>query len=247
MPNITNLEITTRIGCANMCAYCPQDLLVRAYQRRGGDMVMRMGTFAVCLHDVPRNVQVGFTGMCEPFLNPSAVLMIEHAVAKGHGVYVSTTLFSLFAVHLPAEKGDRIPADDAYGTMLHAVAKSRIKNLAFHFHGDRVHPAARRVLGERAVKQARLISRAGNVPGAKMAAHAGPVTCRRKFGHPVLLPNGDLLLCCMDYGLRHVLGSLLHTSLEGIYQGQAFRQALAASGRDGGSLCHACDAYGVQK
>ena len=32
--------------------------------------------------------------------------------------------------------------------------------------------------------------------------------CQEKVYHNVLLPNGDMTLCCMDYGLKHILGNL---------------------------------------
>jgi hypothetical protein len=33
--------------------------------------------------------------------------------------------------------------------------------------------------------------------------------CDERLYHNVLLPNGDVSLCCMDYGLDHILGNLL--------------------------------------
>ena len=33
--------------------------------------------------------------------------------------------------------------------------------------------------------------------------------CEERLYHNVLLPNGDVSLCCMDYGLDHILGNLL--------------------------------------
>ena len=32
----------------------------------------------------------------------------------------------------------------------------------------------------------------------------------------VLLPNGDITLCCMDYGNKHVLGNLINDSVKEI-------------------------------
>ena len=30
-----------------------------------------------------------------------------------------------------------------------------------------------------------------------------------KLNHSVLLPNGDVVLCCMDYSIKHKVGNLL--------------------------------------
>lgn len=60
--------------------------------------------------------------------------------------------------------------------------------------------------------------------------------------HNVLLPNGDVLLCCMDYGRRHVIGNLFRQSYEEIHAGPvmgAIRvQAMTPS--DGDLLCRRC-------
>lgn len=39
----------------------------------------------------------------------------------------------------------------------------------------------------------------------------------RRLRQPVLLPDGQLNLCCMDYGLRGILGNLSTSSLKSIY------------------------------
>jgi len=38
--------------------------------------------------------------------------------------------------------------------------------------------------------------------------------CIEKLYHNVVLPNGDVSLCCMDYGLEHIIGNLLDQSYE---------------------------------
>ena len=69
-------------------------------------------------------------------------------------------------------------------------------------------------------------SRAGNLLGEailkpelmNLKNHFGAVyhgeqdvtcNCDERLYHNVLLPNGDVSLCCMDYGLKHILGNLL--------------------------------------
>ena len=57
-----------------------------------------------------------------------------------------------------------------------------------------------------------LTTRAGNVPLDKVASpkrKAKVMGCVRGLQQNVLLPNGDVLLCCMDWGMKHVLGNLL--------------------------------------
>jgi hypothetical protein len=33
--------------------------------------------------------------------------------------------------------------------------------------------------------------------------------CDNRLESNILLPNGDLLICCMDYGMEYVFGNLL--------------------------------------
>lgn len=40
--------------------------------------------------------------------------------------------------------------------------------------------------------------------------------CLEKLYHNVVLPNGDVSLCCMDYGLEHIIGNLLYQDYEDI-------------------------------
>ena len=43
-----------------------------------------------------------------------------------------------------------------------------------------------------------------------------PVGCLEKLYHNVVLPNGDVSLCCMDYGLEHIIGNLLDQEYEDV-------------------------------
>lgn len=40
--------------------------------------------------------------------------------------------------------------------------------------------------------------------------------CDEKLYHNVLLPNGDVSLCCMDYGLKHIIGNLFNQEYDDI-------------------------------
>lgn len=43
-----------------------------------------------------------------------------------------------------------------------------------------------------------------------------PMTCKcvEELYHNVMLPNGDVSLCCMDYGLKHIIGNLFEQTYE---------------------------------
>lgn len=220
------LEISTVVGCRMGCDYCPQTLHA---QSRAGDSVMSLATFQECLSVVPLSAAVCFAGMAEPFLNPDAVSMVEHAYRNGHLVDVFTTGAGLsladvdrlakvryrhFCLHLP----------DAAGRMKLTVTTEYLEVLEYLVYRLKttrmcigtVNPLVAGVIGGCVDGTGSLQSRAGNL--GVTVRHAGPVECSAspELMHNVLLPNGDVVLCCMDYGRRHVLGNLLRDSWLGL-------------------------------
>ena len=116
------LEITTKIGCSNMCEYCPQTKLVKQYMKnahmhtlndhfnkasdnihlefmeeylkkdKNRETMMSLETFKKCLSTIDPSVDIHFSGYVEAFENPHAIDMVEYAVTKGHVVGINTTL-----------------------------------------------------------------------------------------------------------------------------------------------------------
>jgi hypothetical protein len=109
-------------------------------------------------------------------------------------------------------------------------------------------PAVRKVIGK-SIRRTKMMARAGNLTGMKDVQQplrlTGPIRCRSCgdcLNHNVLLPNGDVVLCCMDYGLQHILGNLLLTDYESLFSSEAFKriqQGLDDDSRD--VLCRYCD------
>lgn len=241
---MATLEITTRIGCKNDCAYCPQEALVKAYKARNHNVQMSFGLFKRCLDKVPKTVQIDFSGMAEPWLNGECTAMVCYAHQAGFTVVVYTTLvgmdlgdierlqaipFKRFEVHLPdADSLTKIKIDAGYLEKLQKIVQSGISGLAFMTIGQ-LHPAVREVVRAK-VNVHEVIDRAGNLtdfPGVTSQRRlAGMITCQScgdRLNHNVLLPNGEVIVCCMDYGLRYVLGNLAENSYQELFEGQTFR------------------------
>lgn len=74
-------------------------------------------------------------------------------------------------------------------------------------------------------------------------------TCGPDLNNQILLPDGTLVLCNMDFGLRHQLGNLLQDDYETIRQGKEMQRILR--GMDGdpsiGLLCRSCTAARLKK
>lgn len=235
---LKHLEITTVIGCTVACKYCPQGILVKVYRsRETGKTVMTLKHFIQMIDKVPNDVSIHFTGFGEPFLNEDCVKMIKYAFKKGHRLVVSTTLmglkynqferlneisFDLFAIHLPSKDNlENIVINDEYIKILKYVAENPEK-YKLHYHGNEL-PDELQKLGL-SLKFLPVHNRAGNTKLSKIKIEErethfypkyGKISCHRIYQN-VVLPNGDVVLCCNDYGNKHILGNLLVQSYESI-------------------------------
>jgi len=120
--NKGNLEITTKIGCSNMCEYCPQLLLIEEYNKDKqkkikSDQMMTVENYKKYISTIPEVIDFHFTGYVEPFDNPHCDELLLLAHEKGHKVQINTTLegitkekfdkiksmpYKQFLIHLPS-------------------------------------------------------------------------------------------------------------------------------------------------
>lgn len=261
-----HLEITTMIGCKVACVYCPQDKISHRYF--GADRMMEFDDFKIYLEKVPRHIVVHFTGFAESFLNPRCTDMIEYAARRGHSIYVSTTLAGVtredirrlsklayyqFQIHLPsAGKLMNLAINAEYFSLLSDLLTAGIIT-DLHFHGNEVHPVVGAWLRQHAVDflEFQIQNRAGNLNTEKVKARvskpittaarpSGKLRCDRIYQN-VLLPNGDVVLCCMDWSAEYVLGNLKRDRFEDLYRSETFRRVLRGLRKPGVDiLCRTC-------
>jgi organic radical activating enzyme len=103
-----NLEITTKIGCSQMCEYCPQLKLIEEYKKgkqktNKVDKMMTLDNFKNYISTIPEVIDFHFTGYVEPFDNPNCHEFLLIAHEKGHKLQINTTLDGL-----TKEKFDKI-------------------------------------------------------------------------------------------------------------------------------------------
>lgn len=257
------MEITTKIGCTMRCKYCPQSLLIREYtQDSKRPIMMSMDTFKQCIDKIPDYITIDFSGMCEPWLNPQCTDMVEYAAKAGHPIRIFTTLVGMamndierlgrleveqLVLHLPDAQGNAsIPVDADYikrlSVMIHTV-EARNKGISCHGTlAQKVVP----LIDQSWNIGSELIDRAGNLElkDIKHQETPGEIFCDLcgfELNHNVLLPDGSVVLCCMDYGMKHILGNLLTQSYEEIVSGEVMnglRDGLHAGNSE--ILCHSC-------
>jgi hypothetical protein len=223
---------------------------------------MSFDTFKTCIDKTPATEGLWFCGMCEPFLNPECSKMIVYAKQRGHGVSVLTTLVGLnsadidlleqvslrgFGVHLPSAEGlEKIHVDEKYLEILKRVLESSLPAF-FLIHAKNADPRVLPLLKEKKIEIQRrgLTTRAGNVETMRRPRkRIGALRCERGMRSNILLPNGDVALCCEDYGLKHILGNLLSSDYDSLYKSGEFLKVQRGL-RDPSSdiLCRQCDQF----
>jgi len=147
--------------------------------------------------------------------------------------------FESFVIHLPDDAGNsKIPLTPEYwellGQCLDVFSRpERHGSVGGSCHGH-LRPEAARLIPEgyfsvpasqginfRMIDRAGLLDEQGlahsRLPGRVMCS-----LCRRQLNHNVLLPDGSVVLCCMDYGLEYILGNLIEDAYDTLFRGPAY-------------------------
>jgi hypothetical protein len=236
------MEITTVVGCKVNCTYCPQKSLLSQY--RSPKRRLAFDDFRLALDKMPEDVIIIFAGFAEPFLNEDCTRMILHAHGKGHPLCVFTTAVGMtledveqiraipfsafphggFTIHLPdARRLAKIDVTPEYLQVLEALKAANIQNFSV-MAMDAVHPDVAPIFPPSSVRRPTMNSRSGNLVHEGVtedfvaSSHDGPVICGRDEGiyNNVMLPNGDVVLCCQDYRMDHVLGNIFEQSFDDV-------------------------------
>ena len=246
------LEITTHIGCPMQCVDCPQTLLKSKYN---GKLMMDFNEYKSAIDKVPQNVRIDFSGMCEPFVNPACADMILYAYEKGHPLALYTTLqgateqdyeklknitYEVVTIHIPdCEQRSTFKITPEYLALL---SKWPCNNYSCHGQIDQtVIPYLQPNKG--------LITfmhdRAGNVEGRPHMKLDNSLTiaccnCGHLLNHNVLLPDGTVLMCCMDYGMTEIFGNLFTNTYEEIFNSVTAQNARKKMLYQQDTICRQC-------
>jgi FkbM family methyltransferase len=129
-----------------------------------------------------------------------------------------------FTLHLPdKEYKAKHPVNKKYIQVCEALKNANIQNFTTMAMGT-VHPEVEHLYPDEEVNKYDMWHRAGNLLGEaqlkpevievwdefKSILHTSEKTCGCIEGlyHNILLPNGEVSLCCMDYNLEEILGNL---------------------------------------
>ena len=236
---------------------------------------MSFETFKMCLDKVPQNTSIYFAGMVEPFQNPECMEMIRYTISKeGYVVAILTTAVGVteamafelvkmpieeFVLHVPDEdEYAKIPLTEEYWKVVSILLDAKKPNGENFIDSCSCqgHPlkAFMELNNGRVRVESFLHDRAGHLENEdnKLASCTerlnGEIYCcfSKKLDNNILLPDGTMVLCCMDYGLEYPIGNLCEMSYEDILGGGALsniRKALLDDRID--VLCRNCT-YAVE-
>lgn len=234
--------------------------------------VMTVENFSVILRHTPSDCIIDFSGMTEPFNNPDCLEMIQMACEADRKVYLFTTLAGVdeetmdkllelpvyyVTLHVADKRGYAyIPTTETYYRNVEKAVSAKKKDGSpfIDFINAQTDPderVAEIVRGKYEVMRS-VQNRAGNVktegvqkresliePGEKIKC----CFCGDDLSNSVVLPDGTLLICNMDYGMKHVLGNLYEEDYDTIRsKGELQRVLRAMKGEEDMEelLCRSC-------
>ena len=215
-----------------------------------------------------QRVRIEFSGFCEPYANPHCTDLINLVYDKGfRNITLYTTFrgmkmsdferikhipFAFVSVHLPDEEGlAKIPIHSEYFELLENVINTW--EVGFFAYGK----TNQKVMDFIMTKEPTALtgkfnwvldvhSRAGNLDINPVRRKTGHIKCsalpNMEFNRNILLPNGDVSMCCMDFSLQHIVGNLVRDDYYDLYKSEAHNKIVAGMYVDEmNSMCRICD------
>lgn len=247
------LEITPTIGCNVNCKFCPQQLLLNSYfkDNKNRKTELTFDEYKKILEKLPSNTLIEWAGFVEPFFHRQAADMMLYTKEHGYDQTLFTTLmgmteedfikikdipFEMVYLHTPDEEGyANISVTKEYLCLLQKVinttnARGEMFVTTANCQGT-PHSLIIPITKGKLKIYCELSDRAGSISDDNHGeiAHfnrTGKIWCDRcdKLNHNVLLPDGTVVLCCNDWGLKHVLGNLLQDNYEDLMRSTEMRE-----------------------
>lgn len=264
------IEVTPKIGCSVNCRFCPQKLLLSRYYKDNSNRKSEMSfdDFKTFLEKLPSNTILDWSGFVEPFLNPTAIDMMEYADSKGFEQTLFTTLqgldyesfqrvlkipFDEVILHTADKYGyANIPVTDLYLSMIKEIINAKKSDGTSFLTGancqfEPSEEVTAITSGELKI-YCEMSDRAGNLENEdkRLASKhsSGKIRCSRskRLNHNVLLPDGSLVLCCNDFGMDYELGNLNKDTYEDIQNSDIMKKIISEmnSDLDRSVICRNC-------
>lgn len=265
-----SIDLATNIGCRVQCKFCPQDVSMSNYAMKNDleqikfstPVLMSYSTFVEIIKKIPKNVVIRFSAFSEPFLNPDCAKMMKFASDKGHQVELFSTLVGMtlndvdilkkinlqkFVIHLADNEKYAKIAQTKHNEILKKIISSSIENVFFMTMGT-ISNETKNIIGID-VKPSVMVNWAGHIDfGEKTDRILGPILCsmnksmKNQDIPPIILPNGDALLCCKDWSMDYVLGNLTNCNYVDLFQSKMYKDIIKKMRSENEDiLCRNCE------
>ena len=268
------MELTTMIGCPLRCSFCPQENLLQSYGKDTKYMSqVDLTRMLVKLPKHTRIdfsgmsepwANPGCTSMLEEVLYMGFKVAIyttlygmEDPERVKKVIEAHKDQIEVVMLHLPDSNGNMKGWKNSPEWMeaLRIMATLDVPCGVGAMTMDRsgvVHPDLQPIVGQLAGWMGHTradsldVGQIGEQVISMTPHNIFSLTCASTpfYDRNVLLPNGSVVLCCMDYNLSHVLGNLLEQTYEEVMQGKPLLDLIAhneALGFTKCSICKSCD------
>jgi hypothetical protein len=264
------MELTTMIGCPLMCTFCPQDNLRTQYGTSEKYMTPRDLTTALvklpkntridfsgmsepwanpeCTSMLEEVLYMGFNVAIYSTLYGMTDPERVRKVLEEHPNQVEVIM-----LHLPDANGNMKGWKNseewqrAAAIISHTNVPCGVGAMTMDRNGI-VHPELQSMVGQLAGWVGH--TRADSLNLEQIAGQAISITPHNKFSltcrstpfydRNVLLPDGSVVLCCMDYDLKHVIGNLLTQTYDEVMQGKPLLDLIALNEAPEFNKCSIC-------
>ncbi len=259
------IEFTMQVGCSVGCEFCPQSSFLKNYKSNIKRFTLE--NFEKALGNIegsPIKV-IKFSGFSEPLENEAIYDCIILAHKKGYSVELITTLKN-FSKHgflkikdlpikchvsiQPPKLNNRKGYTDTeawsnFEQLLSLKPTCELVIGCLDYSLSLEHKKALKAIENKfnvTITYEKYTTRSGYLSKTNFTYKHKRLVCKHNMG-AVVLPNGDLVLCCMDFGLKHIIGNIFEQHYNDILNGSKLRDILdiMLCKKDGDILCHTCE------
>jgi radical SAM protein with 4Fe4S-binding SPASM domain len=261
------IEFSLFVKCPVDCSYCPHESLNHASKEKYIDI----DKFKLFLDRIPTEVGIVYAGFCEPLLYKNFDIAVKYASTKKYRQFVATTLPDKFennidvffdeslwagrSIHLRDEFMKYKP-DEAYYKNLDKFFRqmqfnknSSLDN-RFSFLGENIDRKIILLLKKHNLihlhtklkPYQRIESPIEYKEPERSSFLTGNIYCNRGFYRKqMVVPGGDVVLCCMDVEKKHVLGNLSSHSYQDIYNSKEYSRVMNGFNNEKeNTICRRC-------
>lgn len=249
-----HIEFTLTHACPVMCIYCPQLEYISAFSNKQSNHMTSVADYKLMLSHVGHVTKnVDFSGYTEPLANPNWYEIFKHTVDQGYKLTVYSTLFGA-----STEDIERLTSLPTRQLLIHVIATeeyidvykycaarciTRRRDMTFVYFTEEEEQIARESCkNNKSIKCEKwtVHSRAGKLDAGRTYVAGAVECCEERYFCNVVLPKGDVYVCCMDFRLEHKLGNLLSSSLASIHKSEALTRFRANMQASSDCMCNKC-------